>query len=156
VIRPVSNPLLSTCGHWENTVVLKCRHPHCVALSFYLMSLWRSPVELLHSHTSTQSHWSRGSTVCFPPRGQRLASWGCTHTSGTGILLLALSRYTRGLRPIRIWGSHFPCFLLVNVLLFQVSNDDRSPSCNGRWLVLHLLSSKAYRINPPEFMKQLL
>ncbi len=38
-IRPVSNPLLSTCGPWENTVLLKCRHPHCVALSFYIMSL---------------------------------------------------------------------------------------------------------------------
>jgi hypothetical protein len=39
VITPVSNSLLSTCGPWENTVVLKCCHPHCVALSFYLMSL---------------------------------------------------------------------------------------------------------------------
>ncbi len=35
VIRPVSNPLVSTCGPWENTALLKCRHPHCVALSFY-------------------------------------------------------------------------------------------------------------------------
>ncbi len=33
--RPVFNPLLSTCGPWENTALLKCRHPHCVALSFY-------------------------------------------------------------------------------------------------------------------------
>jgi hypothetical protein len=38
-IRPVSNPLVSTCGPWENTVMLKCRHPHFVALSFYIMSL---------------------------------------------------------------------------------------------------------------------
>ncbi len=30
---------------------------------------WGSLVELLHSHTTTQSHWSSGSTVCFPPRG---------------------------------------------------------------------------------------
>jgi hypothetical protein len=29
-IRPVSNPLLSSCGPWENTVLLKCRHPHCM------------------------------------------------------------------------------------------------------------------------------
>jgi hypothetical protein len=34
VIRPVSNPLLSTCGPWENTALLKCRRPHCVAVSF--------------------------------------------------------------------------------------------------------------------------
>jgi hypothetical protein len=39
VIRQVSNSLLSICGPWENTALLKCRHPHCVALSFYLMSL---------------------------------------------------------------------------------------------------------------------
>jgi hypothetical protein len=26
-------------------------------------------VELLHSHTTTQSHWSSGSTICFLPRG---------------------------------------------------------------------------------------
>ncbi len=39
LIRPVSNPLLSACGPWENTALLKCRHPYCVALSFYIMSL---------------------------------------------------------------------------------------------------------------------
>ncbi len=26
-------------------------------------------VKLLHSPTTTQSHWSSGSTTCFPPRG---------------------------------------------------------------------------------------
>jgi hypothetical protein len=26
-------------------------------------------VELLHSHTTKQSHWSSGSTICFPPGG---------------------------------------------------------------------------------------
>jgi hypothetical protein len=30
-------------------------------------------VELLYSHTTTQSHWSSGSTVCFPPKGG--SSW---------------------------------------------------------------------------------
>jgi hypothetical protein len=43
VIRPVSNSLLSICGPWENTALLKCRHPHCVALSFYLMFLNVNP-----------------------------------------------------------------------------------------------------------------
>jgi hypothetical protein len=33
-----------------------------------------SPVEALHLHSNTQSHWSSGSTVCFPPRGQRSRS----------------------------------------------------------------------------------
>ncbi len=53
-------------------------------------------MELLHSHTTTQSHWSSGSTICFPPNGAAVCDFafqGCTHTSGTGILLLALSRY---------------------------------------------------------------
>jgi hypothetical protein len=40
--RPVSNPLLSTCGPWENTVLLKYRHPHCIALSFYIISMGKS------------------------------------------------------------------------------------------------------------------
>ncbi len=44
-------------------------------------------MELLHSHTTTQSHWSSGSIVCFPPMGQPFATMGCTHTSGTGIFL---------------------------------------------------------------------
>jgi hypothetical protein len=39
-LRPVSNPLLSTCGPWENTVLLKCHHLHCVALSFYNVFGW--------------------------------------------------------------------------------------------------------------------
>ncbi len=39
VIRPVSIPLVSTCGPWENTALLKCHHPHCVALSFYIIFL---------------------------------------------------------------------------------------------------------------------
>jgi hypothetical protein len=45
VIRPVSNTLLSTCGPWENTALLKCRHLHCVALSFYIMSLLSTMVK---------------------------------------------------------------------------------------------------------------
>ncbi len=49
VTRPVSNPLLSTCGLCKNTVLLKCRHPHCVALSFYIMSLvLYTPPTLIH------------------------------------------------------------------------------------------------------------
>ncbi len=43
MIRPVSNPLLSTQGPWENTALLKCRHPHRVALSFYIVSLRVTP-----------------------------------------------------------------------------------------------------------------
>ncbi len=53
-----------------------------------------SPVEPLISHTTTQSHWSSGWTVCFPPLGAVVCTPGCTHTSGTGILLLAMSHYS--------------------------------------------------------------
>jgi hypothetical protein len=38
-IRSLSNPFLSTCEPWENTVLLTCRHPHSVASSFYVMYL---------------------------------------------------------------------------------------------------------------------
>jgi hypothetical protein len=37
-IRPVSNPLFSTFGPWENTALVECRHPHCVAL--FLTYTW--------------------------------------------------------------------------------------------------------------------
>ncbi len=64
VIRPVSNSLLSIFGPLENTALLKCRHPHCVALSFYIMSLVKTPVSpctqdpkaLLNSINFSQSH----------------------------------------------------------------------------------------------------
>ncbi len=35
-------------------------------------------VEALQFHSITQSHWSSGSTVCFPSRG--FVSWGCTNS----------------------------------------------------------------------------
>ncbi len=47
-IRPVYNPLLSTCGPWENTAMLKSRHPHCVPPTFYLMSLPPPPPLAIH------------------------------------------------------------------------------------------------------------
>jgi hypothetical protein len=37
-------------------------------------------VEALQFQSNTLSHWSNGSTVCFPPSGQRFASGGCTRT----------------------------------------------------------------------------
>ncbi len=42
-------------------------------------------VKALHLHSDTQSHWSSGSTVCFPPGRQLSVSRWCTHTyNGTG------------------------------------------------------------------------
>jgi hypothetical protein len=38
-VRPVTNYLLSICGPLENTALLKCPHPHCIALSFNIISL---------------------------------------------------------------------------------------------------------------------
>jgi hypothetical protein len=50
-------------------------------------------VESLQSHyIYTQSHWSSGSTLCFPSWGTRVQSTG-GYLCETGILLLALSRY---------------------------------------------------------------
>jgi hypothetical protein len=44
-----------------------------------------SPVEALQLNSNTQSHGFSRSTVCFPLRGQRFASRGCTHAyNGTG------------------------------------------------------------------------
>ncbi len=50
-------------------------------------------VESLQSHMIlTMSHWSSGLPVCFPPQGSQVQiPWG--DLCGTGILLLALSRY---------------------------------------------------------------
>ncbi len=60
VIRPVSNSLLSICGPLENTALLKCRHPHCVALSFYIMSLTQTGYGsiCLGQHTFLKIHMS--------------------------------------------------------------------------------------------------
>ncbi len=51
------------------------------------------PVESLQSHCiHTQSHWSGGSTLCFPSWGTQVQSPG-GYLCETGILLSALSRY---------------------------------------------------------------
>jgi hypothetical protein len=53
-----------------------------------------SPVETLQFHSSTQSHWSSGSTIASCPGSQRFASRGCTCShNGIGFHLLALSNY---------------------------------------------------------------
>jgi hypothetical protein len=59
-----------------------------------------SPVESLQSHMIlTMSHWSSGLPVCFPPQGTQVQiPWG--DLCETGILLLALSRYTRKSRHL--------------------------------------------------------
>jgi hypothetical protein len=49
-------------------------------------------VELLHSHTAAQSHWSSMLTVCFPPGGQRFAPRDALALMEWD-LLLAMSRY---------------------------------------------------------------
>ncbi len=42
-IKPVSFLFSLPCGPWENTVMLKCRHPHSLAQSSYVMSLSMIP-----------------------------------------------------------------------------------------------------------------
>jgi hypothetical protein len=48
-------------------------------------------VEALQFYSNSQSHWSSGSTVCFPSRGQRFVSQGCTNSQWNRFLLLVLS-----------------------------------------------------------------
>jgi hypothetical protein len=76
-----------SCKHCLATNHMMLNHKTILWYKMYSHKMYNyKTVELLHSHTITQSHCSSGSTVCFPPRGgQRFASWGCTHTSGTGI-----------------------------------------------------------------------
>ncbi len=45
-----------------------------------LMNKKNIVVEALQHHSNTQSHWSIGSTICFPPRGQWFVSQGFTRT----------------------------------------------------------------------------
>jgi hypothetical protein len=53
-----------------------------------------SLVELRHSHTTTQSHWSSGSTVCSPPRGAMDCVPGMhPQLQWSRVLLLAMSCY---------------------------------------------------------------
>ncbi len=49
-----------------------------------------SIVELLHSSTTTQSHWSSGLTACSLPRRAAARVPGMHHTPGTEILLIVL------------------------------------------------------------------
>jgi hypothetical protein len=52
-----------------------------------------SIVELLNFHTTTQSHWSSRTTVCFLPRGAAIRTLGVHPHFGNWDLLLAMSRY---------------------------------------------------------------
>ncbi len=58
---------------------------------------------ILHSHTNTQSHWSRESTVFFPPRVAAVRALGGAavralgvhpHLQWNWVLLFAMSRYS--------------------------------------------------------------
>jgi hypothetical protein len=67
-----------------------------MALLFRISSLllYDAHMELLHSYTSTQSHWSSGSTVCFPLGGAAVRIPGMhPHLQWNQVLLLAMSRY---------------------------------------------------------------
>ncbi len=65
-----------------------------------------SVVELMQSHTNTQSHWSSGSTVCFPPRGAEVHVPGMhLHSHWNWGFLLAMSRYIGDPDVIQSW----PC-----------------------------------------------
>ncbi len=63
-----------------------------------------SLVESLQSHIIlTMSHWSSGLPVCFPSQGTQVQiPWG--DLCETGILLLALSRYTLGISSLGLFS----------------------------------------------------
>ncbi len=52
------------------------------------------PVKLLHSHTTTQFHWSSESTICSLPRGPAIRVPGKHLHIWNWDLLLAMSRYS--------------------------------------------------------------
>ncbi len=53
----------------------------------------RASVEALQFHSNTQSHWSSGSTICFPCRGSRVPVCTSSQWNRGGGFLLMLSRY---------------------------------------------------------------
>jgi hypothetical protein len=57
-------------------------------------------VELLHSHITTQSYCSSGSTVCFPPTGAAVHIPGVHPNFWNWDLLLVMSRYISDLNMI--------------------------------------------------------
>ncbi len=95
----VTRPLSCQCDNptWSHTALLSRFHTRCRS-SFWLHNrhsqlLGESPVESLQSHyVHTISHWSSSLPICFPSWGTRVQSLG-GYWCGTGILLLALSRY---------------------------------------------------------------
>ncbi len=99
--QTVTRPSCRQCDKptWSHTALLPPFHSHWRP-SFRLHNIvgcWGgSPVESLQSHSIyTHSHWSSGSTLCFPSWGTRVPvqSPG-EYLCGTGILLLALSCYS--------------------------------------------------------------
>ncbi len=56
---------------------------------FYKYRMWRP----LHSLSTTLSHWSSRSTVCFLPRGAAFCTWGAHVHFWNWDLLLAMSHY---------------------------------------------------------------
>jgi hypothetical protein len=79
------------------------RPPNTLVIFFFLfrpMSKY-SHVEALQLHSNTQSHWSSGSTVCFPPGRADVCVLGMhPHLQQNRVLLLAMSRYIGDPDPI--------------------------------------------------------
>jgi hypothetical protein len=97
--RTVTRPSCRQCDNltWSHSALMSQFHARCMS-SFQLHNrhslLLGGPVESLQSHCiHIMSHWSSGLPICFPSwgtRGQTPGGYLCE----TGILLLALSRYT--------------------------------------------------------------
>jgi hypothetical protein len=98
------NPELSLGPRADNVIIpLDLTQLSCPGFTLLQVSLLASqptesaaggsPVESLQSHyIITMSHWSSGLPVCFPSQGTQVQI-PRGYLCGTGILLLALSRY---------------------------------------------------------------
>jgi hypothetical protein len=108
--RTVTRPSCQKCDNptWSHTALMRQFHACCrSSVWFHSRHSWLlgwSPVQSLQSHcTHTQSHWSSGSTLCFPSWGTQIQSpGGGEYLCGTGIFLLALSHYNI---LLTIWSS---------------------------------------------------
>ncbi len=115
----VTRPSCRQCDSptWSHTAFLSRFHARCRS-PFWLQNRRSrlrggTPVESLQSHMIlTMSHWSSGLPVCFPSQGTQVQiPWG--DLCETGILLLALSRYSMALLCLLRW---FHCIYEVSVM----------------------------------------
>ncbi len=84
-------------------------------------------MEALHLHSNSQSHWSSGWTVCFPPMGAAVRiPWMHPHLLWNWVLLLAMSRYISDPDMTDHWPQPRPLRQQWQVSLGHCANNMKS------------------------------